>query len=65
MEGEAPPELGDADAEAFKVVALLKNGQGGLDWSGLPLIAGWMGITDLDGLLERMAVIVQYHRREE
>ena len=59
------PELGDSDVEALKVVSLLKTGSGGTDWSGLPLVAGWMGITDLDGLLERLAVILQHHRNKE
>jgi hypothetical protein len=59
------PELGDSDVEALKVVSLLKTGSGGMDWSGLPLVAGWMGITDLDGLLERLAVILQHHRTRE
>ena len=46
-------------------MSLLKNGQGGVDWAGLPMIAAWLGITDIDGLLERMAVILQHHRTRE
>jgi hypothetical protein len=57
--------MGDADAEAFKVVNLLKNGQGGLDWAGLPFVAAWLGIADIDGLMERLAVILTYHRNKD
>lgn len=46
-------------------MSLLKTGSGGIDWNGLPLIAGWMGITDIDGLIERLAVILQHHRNRE
>lgn len=46
-------------------MSLLKTGSGGIDWNGLPLIAGWMGIADIDGLLERLAVILQHHRTRE
>jgi len=45
---------------AFKVINLLKTGTGGINWAGLPLVAGWLGITDLDGLLDRIATIVLY-----
>jgi len=40
---------------------LLANGSGGLDWAGLPLVAGWLGVRDLDGLLHRLSVI-KLHR---
>ena len=65
MEGEAAPDLGDADVEALKVVGLLKTGSGGIDWAGLPMVAGWMGIADIDGLFERIAIILQHHRTKD
>lgn len=43
---------------------LLANGMGGLDWAGLPLVASWLGVTDLDGLLARLEVI-KLHRPAE
>lgn len=30
---------------------------GGLDWSGLHLIAAWLGIEDIEGLMLRLSVI--------
>lgn len=36
---------------------LLANGMGGVDWAGLPLVAGWMGVTDIDGLMQRLVAI--------
>jgi len=50
---------------AFKVVSLLKTGTGGINWAGLPLVAGWLGIEDLDGLLDRIAVIALYKPKQE
>lgn len=36
---------------------MLANDMGGLDWAGLPLVCTWLGVTDIDGLLHRIAVI--------
>lgn len=36
---------------------MLANGMGGIDWSGLPLVCEWLGITDIEGLLSRIAVM--------
>ena len=41
---------------------LLANGMGGLDWQGLPLACGWLGITDVDGLMSRLQQI-KLHRK--
>lgn len=35
----------------------LANGMGGLDWAGLPLVCAWMGVEDVDGLVQRLLVI--------
>ncbi len=45
------------------VFNLLANGMGGIDWQGLPLVCGWLGISDVEGLMERLAVI-KLHRKE-
>ncbi|HEY1395972.1 hypothetical protein [Roseateles sp.] len=39
---------------------LLSNGMGALDWSGLPLVVQHFGITDVEGLLDRLEVIRQH-----
>jgi len=44
---------------------LLKTGAGGIDWSGLPLVAGLLGITDVDGLFARLAVILIHRPNKE
>lgn len=46
-------------------MSLLKTGSGGIDWAGLPLVAGLMGITDIDGLFERLTIILQHHRNKD
>lgn len=42
---------------------MLSNGQGGLDWAGLPIVCCWLGVTDVDALLLRLSVI-KSHRPE-
>lgn len=42
---------------AIKVWNMLGDGNGGLDYSGLPIVVEWLGITDIDGLLNRLSVI--------
>lgn len=41
---------------------LLANGMGGLDWQGLPLVCGWLGIADVEGLIQRLELI-KTHRK--
>lgn len=49
---------------AIKAWNLLSNGQGGLDWAGLPLVAEFLGITDMDMLMTRLSVIKSYKKPE-
>ena len=51
---------GAQDVAALKAWNLLANGSGGIDFAGLPLVAEWLDITDIDGLLTRLAVIRTY-----
>lgn len=44
---------------------LLANGMGGIDWGGLPLLAGWMGVTDIDGLMQRLVAIRMHQPNRE
>jgi hypothetical protein len=37
---------------------------GGLDWSGLPIIAAHVGVTDIEGLLDRLEAILLYKSPE-
>jgi hypothetical protein len=62
-EGEEPPQASDEDLMANRVASLLANGSGGFDWSGLPLLVGWLGVRDVEGLLMRLAVI-RLHKPE-
>lgn len=48
---------------AIRVWNLLCDGNGGLDFSGLPLVVEWLGVTDVDGLLHRLAVIKTHDPR--
>ncbi len=36
---------------------------GGLRWEALPLMVGWLGIDDIEALMDRLAVI-KLHRKE-
>jgi hypothetical protein len=40
---------------------MLANGMGGLDWAGFPIVVAHLGITDVEGLLDRLEEIV-HHR---
>lgn len=44
---------------------LLADGMGGVDWAGLPLLAGLLGIDDVDGLVVRLEVIKTHHPETE
>lgn len=44
---------------------MLSTGQGGLDWAGLPLVAEFFGITDIESLLTRLAVIKSYKKPDQ
>lgn len=39
---------------------MLFNGMGGIDWSGLPLVAAHLGVTDIEGLLDALEVLVTH-----
>jgi hypothetical protein len=47
------------------VYTALKNGHGGLDWAGLPVMCDWLGINDMAGLLHRLLLIKSYRRPHE
>lgn len=48
----------------MNVAALLANGMGGIDWAGLPLICGLLGIEDVEGLVMRLGII-KTHKKPE
>jgi hypothetical protein len=48
------------DALALKAWGFLANGSGGIEWSGLPVVAAHLGITDLDGLMHRLYTLRTY-----
>ena len=64
-EGEDEPHADDDERLAFNVARLLANGMGGIDWSGLPLIAGLLGVADVEGLVMRIGIIKTYRKPEE
>jgi hypothetical protein len=39
---------------------LLSNGSGGLDWAGLDLVCSYLGIDDVEGLMQRLQVIKRH-----
>lgn len=58
--GEEPPRATTDDRLAIRAWNLLQNGHGAIDWAGLPVVAELLGITDDEGLLQRLEVIAQY-----
>lgn len=52
-----PTEPTAAQAIARRVWSALATGQGGMDWSGLPIVAAWLGVADMDDLLHHLSVI--------
>lgn len=63
-EGEAAPQGSHDDYLAIRAWNLLADGNGGVHWQGLELVAGWLGITDLEGLMTRLEII-KGHRPNE
>ena len=49
---------------ANRVFRLLSNGMGGIDWKGLPLVCGWLGVDDIEGLLIRLEVLKTYRPKK-
>ncbi len=43
----------------------LENGMGGLDWTGLPVVAELLGITDLEALIDDLLVIKSHRPPKE
>ncbi len=44
---------------------MLANGMGGLDWAGLQLAVAMFGITDIEGLIDRLLVIKSHKPPEQ
>lgn len=44
---------------------LLADGNGALDWQGLPLICGWLGVQEVEDLMHRLAVIKTHRKPKE
>lgn len=43
----------------------MANGMGGVDWSGLPLLCGWLGVQDPESLMQRLVMIRMYRKPSE
>ena len=56
LEGEGP-EFTHEDDMALIAFNFVSNGMGGIDFSGIELIAAKLGIEDIDGLLDRLLTI--------
>lgn len=61
LEGEDPPQPTGEDVMALRVYAMLANGMGGLDWAALPLAAAFVGVADLERLVDDL-VTIKLHR---
>lgn len=63
-EGDGAPVAGPMDFLALQVFGRLNNGMGGLDWGGLEFSVFQLGITDIEGLLDRIDVIKSYKKQD-
>lgn len=52
------PQWSHDDYQAVEMAQLMRTGQGGLDWSALPFLTGWLRIGDIDMLCRRLRVIL-------
>jgi hypothetical protein len=49
------------DRQSIEVWNMLES-QGSVDWAGLPMVVGLLGVEDIDGLMMRLKAIKQYLR---
>lgn len=47
---------------AIRVWNALADGHGGIHWAGLDLMVAWLGIDDVEGLLQRLLTIKGHSR---
>jgi len=59
-EGEGPPDSDPGDRAAISAWNLLHNGSGAIQWQGLDLVREYLGIDDVEGLMDRLRIISAY-----
>jgi hypothetical protein len=52
------------DRQAIEVWNMCET-QGSIDWAGLPMVVGLLGVEDIDGLVLRLKAIKQYLRERK
>lgn len=62
-EGEQEVTATEDDVKAMRVHAMLANGMGGIDWTGLDLAVAMFGVRDVEALIERLLVL-KLHKPE-
>ena len=50
----------EADEQAIVVWYICANGMGGIDWGAVPFACEYLGISDVEMLVERLLVIKAY-----
>lgn len=53
------------EVQATLVWNMLSDGQGGIDWAGLPYACAHYGVQDVQGLMDRLIVIKAWRKPEE
>lgn len=43
---------------------MLANGMGGIDWSGLPIVAAHLGVHDMADFIDAIETILTHRHRE-
>ena len=50
---------------AIRCWNMLSNGMGGIDWSGLPFVAGHLGVEDIEALIADLTTIKTHKKPDE
>jgi hypothetical protein len=59
------PEFTHDDDVSLLIFNALSNGMGGVDWSGIELMAAKYGVEDIDGLTDRLITIKTHRTPDE
>lgn len=50
--------------QALNAAQMLATDAGGIDWAGLPLVAEYLGVTDVDGLMHGLQTIRTWQQQQ-
>lgn len=60
-----PYEEDPLDRAAIAVFNMVSNGMGGIDWGAVPFACDYLGVEDVDVIVERLLVIKSHKPKDE